>query len=44
METSTSREIVENLKALVKFFNSELVIIEKAPVKTRGRVMCQLLK
>ena len=39
----TSREIAENLEVIAKFFNNELVVVEKAFVKTWGGVMRQYL-
>jgi len=43
MPALTSREIAENLEAIVKFFNNELVVIERAPVKTWSEVVHQYL-
>ena len=40
---ATSREVAESLEATMKFFNNELVVVEKVPVKTWSEVVRQYL-
>ena len=39
----TSREVAESLEAVAKPLNNELVVVEKAPVKTWGKAVHQYL-
>ena len=43
MPATTLREIVKNLEAVVKFFNNELVVVEKSLMKTWSEVVHQYL-
>ena len=40
---ATSREVAESLEATMKFFNNELVVVEKTFVKTWGGVVASYL-
>ena len=43
MPAATSREVVENLEAIMEFFNNELVVVEKSLMKTWSEIAHQYL-